>query len=137
MSTPRGNNIAQVGKDYAERLTVDDNAVEPQMLTCIPFLIPNAATGDVDIVLGSKFEVMDVVRIKRNGAGAANTMQVKNGASVISDAIACAVDGAITRAASIVAAQAVIAQGGTLRVTSTRAAGTSNATVLVYGFIRA
>lgn len=137
MSTPRGNNIAQVGKDYVQRLVVADNATEPVVLTCIPFLIADAATGDVDLVLQTKFEVMDVTCIKRNGAGAGNTMQVKNGATTISDAIACATDGAITRASNITAANSVVAAGGTLRVTATRAAGTRNATVLVYGFVRA
>lgn len=104
----------------------------------LPFLIADAATGDIDVTMPEKFEVTDVVCVKRNGAGAGNTMQVKNSATAISDAIACAVDDAVTRAASIVdgAGTNVIAAAGTLRITATRAAGTRNAQVFVRGYIR-
>lgn len=136
---PRKHQTSKVLADYAERLTADDGALTPQLMTTIPILVPDAATGDIDTVLADKFEVVDVTCIKRNGAGAANTMQIKNGATAISDAIACATDDAVTRGASIVdgAGTNVIAKGGTLRLTATRAAGTRNALVLVHGFIRA
>lgn len=137
MSTPRGNNIAQVGKDYVDRLIATDSSTEPQLLVCIPVSVPDAATGDVDIVLTTKFEVVDVVCQKRNGAGAGNTVTAKSGASAISDAIACATDNAITRSATIDDANSTILQGGTLRLSCTRAAGTRNSLVLVYGFVRA
>ncbi|HEU4727683.1 MAG TPA: hypothetical protein VFT22_07335 [Kofleriaceae bacterium] len=124
-----------VNADYLGRLTVSDQAV-PSVLTCIPFTVSDAATSDIDVVMTEKFEVVDVVCIKRNGAGAGNTMQIKNAATVISDAIACATDNAVTRAASIDDASSTIAAGGTLRLTATKAAGTRNAQVFVWGFIR-
>ena len=137
MSTPRGNNLAQVGKDYVARLIVDDSALEPQLLTCIPVSVPDAATGDIDLVLATKFEVVDVVCQKRASAGAGNTVTVKSGANAISDAIACVTDTAITRASTINDANATIAAGGPLRLSCTRAAGSRDSLVLVYGFIRA
>lgn len=137
MSTPRGNNLAKVGKDYVDRLIATDSSTEPQLLTCIPVSVPDAATGDVDIVLTTKFEVVDVVCQKRAGAGLGNTVTVKNGALAISDAIACATDNAITRAGTIDDANSTIAQGGTLRLSCARAAGTRDSLVLVYGFVRA
>jgi hypothetical protein len=137
MSTPRRQNYAQVAKDYVNRLTADDSSTEPQLMTVIPVSIPDAATGDVDVVMATKFEVVDVVCQKRNGAGAGNTVTVKSGANAISDAIACATDNAITRSGTIDDANSTIIQGGTLRLSCTRAAGTRNSLVLVYGFIRA
>jgi hypothetical protein len=64
---------------------------------------------------------------------------VKNGATAITDAIACATDDAVTRAGSIVdgAGTNVIAAAGTLRLSCTRAAGTRNSQVFIYGFHRA
>jgi hypothetical protein len=126
-----------VNGDYVSRLTVTDQTI-PSVLVCIPFTVPDAVTGDIDVTMSEKFEVIDAICIKRAGAGAANTMQVKNGSTAISDAMACAVDNAVTRAASIDDAGGVnvIAAGGTLRVTATKAAGTRTAQVFVYGFIR-
>ena len=97
-----------------------------------------AATGDLDFVMPEKFEVIGFTCIKRNGAGAANTMQLKKAAAVISDAVACAVDNAVTNAASIddAAGVNVFAAGETLRITATRAAGTRDALCIVRGYIR-
>lgn len=100
------------------------------------FAVPDAATGDIDIVVDRKIEVFDVVCQKQNGAGAANTMQIKNAATAISDAIACATDNAVTRAGTIDDAQSTINAGGTLRLTATRAAGTRNALVIVHALTR-
>jgi hypothetical protein len=116
---------------------VADNNTAPGATVVHVFKVPDAATGDIDIIVTDKIEVIDVVCQKQNGAGAANTMQVKNGATAISDAIACATDNAITRAGSIDDAQSVINAGGTLRLTATRAAGTRNALVTVIGIKRA
>lgn len=123
--------------DYASRLVIGDNAAVAGFPIAVTFQVPDAATSDIDIVVGDKFEVIDVIVQKKNGAGAGNTMQVKNGATAISDAIACAVDKTITRAGTIDTAQSVIAAGGTLRLTATRAAGTRNALVTVIGILRA
>jgi hypothetical protein len=118
---------------------ITDNQTSPGALVVHTFLVPDAATSDIDIVVTDKIEVIDVQCIKRNGAGAGNTMQIKNGATAISDAIACAVDDTSTRAGTIVdgAGTNVIAAGGTLRLTATRAAGTRNALVTVYALKRA
>lgn len=65
-------------------------------------------------------------------------MQIKTGAGVaITDAIAAAVDKAVTHAGTIDTAQNVILAGGTLRCTATRAAGSSAALVTVIGILRA
>lgn len=121
----------------AAALNVADNNTAPGTLVTHLIAIPDAATGDVDVVITDKIEVLDVVCQKRAGAGAGNTMQIKNGANVISNAIACDTDNTITRAGTIDDANSVIAAGGTLRVTATRAAGTRTALVTVIGIKRA
>lgn len=101
------------------------------------FAIPDAA-GDVDydIVVDEKIEVFDA-RVIKSGAGAGNTVTVKNGATAISDAMAAAVDKTVTRAGTIDPAQSVINAAGTLRVTAHRAAGTMLAKVIVDAIKRA
>lgn len=94
--------------------------------------VPDGATGDIDVVLTHKTRVIDahVVKTVANG-GAVNTVQVKNGANPITDAMSINInDQAIARAASIDDAQHEIAAGGTLRVTRTKAGG--NAACIVY-----
>jgi hypothetical protein len=137
MSTPRGTVASEVAKDYAERIVVTDSSLEPQIPTVITVPVPDAATGDIDLVLATKFEVIDVICQKQGGAGAGNTVTVKNGANAISDAIACATDTAITRAGTINDANSTIAAGGTLRLSCTRAAGTRNSLVTIVGLVRA
>lgn len=110
---------------------VADNNTAPGSEVVHIFQVPDAPTGDIDIIVAEKIEVMDVVCRKRAGAGAGNTMQIKNAANVISDAIACAVDDAVTRAGTIDDAFNVINAGGTLRLTATKAAGTRDAVVEV------
>lgn len=124
-----------VNSDLLSRVTHPDNAIVPGVLSAYSFLIPNAATADYDIVVADKFEVVDVT-VRKDGAGAANTAQIKNTATAITDAIAAATDKAVTRAGTIDTASNVIAAGGTLRCTFTRAAGTSAALVTVWGFVR-
>lgn len=94
--------------------------------------VPDAATGDVDVVLTYKSRVIDVTVVKTGAnAGAANTITVKNGANAITDAISINVnDGIIARAGSIDDTHHEIAAGGTLRITRTRAGG--NAECIVY-----
>lgn len=124
-----------IAADYLSRLVAQFGGI-PVFPVAIPVAIAGVATADFDVVCSEKFEVIDVLVQKRNGAGAANTIQVKNGATAISDAIATAVDNALTRAASIDDAASTIAAAGTLRITGTRAAGTLDALVTVWGFIR-
>lgn len=119
------------------RIRLANNDTEPGFCMVHTFAVGDAATGDIDIVVKQKCEVVDVWCQKQNGAGAANTMQVKKGASAISDAIACATDNAITRAGSIDDANSTLNEGDTLRLTATRAAGTRNALVCVKVFVRA
>lgn len=125
----------QAQYDYASRLTYANNAVVAGLAVMHTWLVPDAATGDIDIIVGDKVEVVDVI-VRKDGAGAGNTYQVKNGATAISDAIAGAVDKTITRAGTIDTAQNVIAAGGTLRLTATRAAGVRNALVTAVCLIR-
>jgi hypothetical protein len=108
-----------------------NNQVIPAPFLYYTFAVPDAATSDIDIIVSRKIEVLDVICRKDAGAGAANTMQVKNGATAISNAIACDTDKTITRAGTIDVASNTIAAGGTLRLTATRAAGTRTALVTV------
>lgn len=108
-----------------------NNQVEAGVPVIYTFAVPDAATSDIDIVVAQKVEVVDIVCRKDAGAGAGNTMQVKNAANVISNAIACDTDKTITRAGTIDVAFNTINAGGTLRLTATRAAGTRTALVEV------
>ena len=105
------------------------------MLTCFPVATSGSITADFDTVITEKFEVLDVI-CRKDGAGAGNTITVKNGATAITDAIVFATDKAQTKAGTIDTASNVIAAGGTLRVTATRAAGTVVGLVTVIGIVR-
>lgn len=124
-----------VNADYASRITVPAGTTTPGIILGIPVAISGSATADFDTVLAEKFEVLDVV-CRKDGTGTGNTITVKNGATAISDAIVFATDKAVTRAGTIDTASNVIAAGGTLRVTATRAAGTVVGLVTVVGIIR-
>lgn len=96
--------------------------------------IAAGALADTDVVLTHKTRVIDAWIVLR-GAGVANTtLQIKNGATAITDAlVASGSDKAIVRAASLDDAQWEIAAGGTLRVTSAVGATQPDATVYVRG----
>ncbi len=83
--------------------------------------IAGGAAGNTDVVLTHKTRVIDAWVVHTGGAGEANdTIQVKNGANAISNAMDWSgADAALVRAASIDDAQHEIAAGGTLRVTTT------------------
>lgn len=106
-------------------------------MTGFNFAIPDAATQDYDIVVDVKFEVVEVI-VRKDGAGAGNTVQIKNGATAITDAIAAAVDKAVTRVGTIDAGSAhnVVLAGQPLRCTATKAAGSMACLVTVLGFVR-
>ena len=95
--------------------------------------IADAATNDVDIVTVHKERLLDAWLVKTGGAGAAgNTIQVKNGATAITNAMDTNVaDQAVVRVGTIDDASHEIAAGGTLRVTSTKAGGNAACTVYV------
>ena len=139
MTAPRRQLTSAVLKDLVRRLVVADSDVEPGIETVISIPIADAATGDVDVVLGSKFEVTEILVQKRGAlGGAANTVQVKNAAYVISDAISTNIaDTTLARSATIDDAFSTIAAGGTLRVTRTKAGGNAACLVLVRGLMRA
>ncbi len=110
----------------ADMATVADAQVLGGIAETFVITVGDVASGDTDVVVTEKCEVIDFYVQKTNGAGAANTAQLKNGANVISAALACAVDNAITRAASLDDAYTPIAAGGTLRISSVKNAGTGN-----------
>lgn len=123
-------------EDLIGRIVVANNATGPSPLSVYEFLIPDAATADYDIVVDGKFEVLDVI-VRKDAAGTGNTVQIKNGTTAITDAIAAAVDKAVTRAGTINVASNVVAAGGTLRCTATKSAGSMAALVTVLGIPRA
>ena len=98
------------------------------------FLIPisAAALGDTDITVTHKIRVIDAYHILRGGGVATTTLQVKNAANAITDAMdASGSDTAIVRATTIDDANYEIAAGGTLRVTSATGATQPAALVVV------
>lgn len=98
--------------------------------------VPAGVTGDVDVVLTHKTRVVDVWLVKRVAAGGgAGTIQVKNGAAAISNALSIDIaDQTIARALTLDDANWEIAAAGTLRVTRTRTASTDETcTVYVSG----
>ena len=97
--------------------------------------VADAATGDVDTVLTHKTRIVDAWAVKTGAlGGAANTVQLFNGAAALTDAMSINIaDQAIARAASIDDAQHEIAAGGTLKITRTKAGGNAACTVYVLG----
>ncbi len=96
--------------------------------------IAAGAIGNTDVTLTHKTRVTDVWVVLR-GAGVANcTLQVKNGANAITDAMAVSgSDQAVVRCASLDDAQWEIAAGGTLRITTAVGATQPDCTVYVRG----
>jgi hypothetical protein len=111
----------------------DDNVVGG-----IPVLhridITAGALADTDVVLTHKTRVIDAWLVLRGAGVATTTLQVKNGATAITDAMAASgSDQDLVRAASLNDAAWEIAAGGTLRVTSATGATQPDATVFVLG----
>ena len=88
--------------------------------------VPAGATGNVDLVLTYKFQVLEIVGHKRSAAGGgAGTVQFANSANPISNAMSIdVVDQTVIRAGTIDDAFSEIAAGGTLRAIRTRTAST-------------
>lgn len=101
-----------------------NNVADDNVIGGIPVLhkivIAGGAAADKDITLTHKTLVTDVWAVHTGGAGeVSDTIQVKNGANAITDAMSWAgADKAVVRAAEIDDAQHEIAAGGTLRVTT-------------------
>ena len=98
-------------------------------LVCLDLAIPTGAATQTWVVTSADaLELVDVI-VRKSNAGAGNTVQVKNGANAVSDAIAAAVDKTITRAGTIDPAFNTIAAGGAFTVVDTFAAGDVKANV--------
>ena len=87
------------------------------------------ATADIDVVVTNKVRVINAWLVKgANAGGGAGTIQIKNGASAITDAMSINIAAnTIQRAATIDQTQWEIAAAGTLRFTRTRSASTDEA----------
>lgn len=95
--------------------------------------LPDAA-GDVDVVSTHKVRIIDAKVVARGTNGSnANTVQVKNGATAITDAMSLnsKVAGDIVRAASLAFAAHEVAGSGTIRLTTAKAGGDVTATVYI------
>lgn len=96
------------------------------------FDLAAGALADTDIVLTRKERVIDAYLVLQGAGVASTTLQVKNGATAITNAMAASgSDQALVRAASLDDAAWDIASGGTLRVTSAAGATQPAATVFV------
>ncbi len=96
--------------------------------------IAAGALADTDVVLTHKTRVIDAWLVLRGAGVSTTTLQVKNGANAITDAMAASgSDQAVVRCASLNDAYWEIAAGGTLRVTSATGATQPAATVYVLG----
>lgn len=128
--------LAAVAIDQSNSASVA-SGITPCTVKQMAFLLPDVATATYLYTVPEKMEIVDVTCIK-SAAGAANTVQLKNGAgTAISDAIATAVDKTVTRAGTLDAATRVLAAGATLQITATRAAGSMLCTVIVHWIPRA
>lgn len=134
---------AKVWVQVDEMMGIDGNdvivtgAVAPAVISSGPveaiYLdIPNAATTTYAYLNADKIEIVDVEVIK-DTAGAGNTIQVKTTADVvISDAIAAAVDKAVTRAGSLDKATRTLNAGAGFHITATNAAGSTACQVVLH-----
>lgn len=97
--------------------------------------ITAGALGNTDVTLTHKTRIIDAWLILRGAGVATTTLQVFNGATAITDAMAASgADKALVRAATIDDAAHEIAAAGTLRVTSATGASQPDATVYVLGY---
>lgn len=137
-----GEQYASGAIDGADATVIADASVSPTstqggVAIVFPILLPDAATATYVYKTTDKIEIIDVLVIK-DGAGAANTIQVTDSAdAAISNAIAAAVDKTVTRAGTLDIAKRVVAAGGTFKLVNTRAAGSSAASVFVTAIKRA
>lgn len=126
------------GRQVFENVEVALVSSDADILGAIPVLhridLAAGALADTDVVLTNKTRVIDAWLVLRGAGVATTTLQVKNGANAITDAMAASgSDTAIVRAATLNDANYEIAAGGTLRVTSATGATQPAATVYVSG----
>ena len=113
------------------KVVAESNVIGGVPLT---YMIPIAAgaLGDTDITVTHKIRDIDAYLVLRGAGVATTTLQVKNGASAITDAMAASgSDKALVRAAVIDDAAYEIAAAGTLRVTSATGATQPDALVVI------
>ncbi len=121
--------------------TIDDNGVETTGImdvgTVVQTLIvkiPDAATGNVDTEVKQDMKVIDafVVAEGTNGSNA-NTIQVKNGTTALTDAMSLNSKSAndIVRATEIDLDETEFEAGDNLRITRTRAGGDIECSVFI------
>lgn len=125
--------VAAILDGTATKVVADDNVIGG-----IPVIhridLAAGALADTDVTLTHKTRVIDAWLILRGAGVATTTLQVKNGANAITDAMAASgSDKALVRAATIDDAYHEIAAAGTLRVTSATGATQPDATVYVLG----
>lgn len=98
--------------------------------------IPDAVTSTYLYTIPWKLLVVDAWVVKQ-GAGAGNTVQVQNNAATaVTDAMAAAVDKAVSRAASLDFAAGLFNAGDTMKVVATKAAGTMAAKLFIRALAR-
>lgn len=96
--------------------------------------IAAGALGNTDVVLTHKTRVVDAWLVLKGAGVSTTTLQVKNGTSAITDAMAASgSDKAVVRCTQLDDAAWEIAAGGTLRVTSATGATQPDADVFVLG----
>ena len=112
--------------------TVADDNLTPGIAVVHRLSIADQASGNVDYVITHKLRVIDAWCVKEAADGHAteDTIQVSNGASAITDAMAIGApnDTGITRAAAINDANQTIAAGGTLRIAVVKGSSGGNNT---------
>ena len=96
-------------------------------------LVAAGANGDTDVTLTHKTRIVAVIVHPRTSVASA-TLQVKNVANALSDAMVAAVAGVSTLNASLVVAQDTIAAGAIMRVTAAGGATQPDADVYVIGY---
>lgn len=114
------------------------NVADDNVVGGIPVLhridLAAGALADTDVVLTHKTRVVDAWLVLRGAGVASTTLQVKNGANAITNAMAASgADTDVVRAGTINDANHEIAAGGTLRVTSATGVTQPAATVYVLG----
>lgn len=127
------DNLGVLGDDRVGAMTYAAAAPAVGVPLVAMFEIPDAASADYDIAVPEAIEVLDVLAQKTGAnGGAANTVQVKNAANAISDALSLNInDQALARAAAINDANSRIAAGGTLRLSTVKAGGNAACKVKV------
>lgn len=95
--------------------------------------VTGGATADYNITLDHKFKVAEVWFVNHAAGDTSDTIQVKNTAAVITDAMDANLSAnVVQRASELVQSAATIPAGGILRVTQTDGAGSNAAAATVY-----